>query len=133
MAKGFDEILAAPRTARADIYFRDGKVTLPILLAFARGNDEERSFWRRTLEDMDQCPADLEHATTRHPHMTAKQWREVYERAWHQYYNPRHVTTLLRRAEACGAGATRVAGAIHTYRFSCRGIPVTRTAMSSFV
>ena len=43
--------------------FRDGKVTLPILLAFARGNEEERNFWRRTLEDMDQCPADLEHAS----------------------------------------------------------------------
>jgi octaprenyl-diphosphate synthase len=43
--------------------FRDGKVTLPILLAFARGDDEERAFWRRTLEDMDQCPEDLEHAT----------------------------------------------------------------------
>jgi octaprenyl-diphosphate synthase len=43
--------------------FRDGKVTLPILLAFARGNEEEHKFWRRTLEDMDQCPADLEHAT----------------------------------------------------------------------
>jgi octaprenyl-diphosphate synthase len=43
--------------------FRDGKVTLPILLAFACGDEEERAFWRRTLEDMDQCPEDLEHAT----------------------------------------------------------------------
>ncbi len=43
--------------------FRDGKVTLPILLSFARGDEEERTFWRRTLEDMDQCPGDLEHAT----------------------------------------------------------------------
>ena len=43
--------------------FRDGKVTLPILLAFTRGDEEERTFWRRTLEEMDQCPADLEHAT----------------------------------------------------------------------
>jgi octaprenyl-diphosphate synthase len=43
--------------------FRDGKVTLPILLAFACGDEGERTFWRRTLEDMDQCPEDLEHAT----------------------------------------------------------------------
>src|SRR5690349_8020986 len=42
--------------------FRDGKVTLPILLAFARGDDEERAFWRRALEDMDQRAGDLEHA-----------------------------------------------------------------------
>ena len=42
--------------------FRDGKVTLPILLAFAGGNNEERGFWRRTIEDMDQQPGDLERA-----------------------------------------------------------------------
>ena len=42
--------------------FRDGKVTLPILLAFARGDDEERAFWQRTLETMDQQPGDLERA-----------------------------------------------------------------------
>jgi octaprenyl-diphosphate synthase len=39
--------------------FRDGKVTLPVLVAFARGDEEERKFWRRTLEDMDQQPDDL--------------------------------------------------------------------------
>jgi octaprenyl-diphosphate synthase len=42
--------------------FRDGKITLPILIAFARGDPEERSFWRRTLEDCDQHPGDLERA-----------------------------------------------------------------------
>jgi octaprenyl-diphosphate synthase len=42
--------------------FRDGKVTLPILVAFARADKEERAFWRRTLEDMDQRPGDLDRA-----------------------------------------------------------------------
>ena len=42
--------------------FRDGKVTLPILVAFTRGDEGERAFWRRTLEDMDQQPGDLERA-----------------------------------------------------------------------
>jgi octaprenyl-diphosphate synthase len=42
--------------------FRDGKVTLPILLAFARGDDGERAFWRRALEDMDQRSGDLDYA-----------------------------------------------------------------------
>ncbi len=42
--------------------FRDGKVTLPVLLAFARGDDDERRFWRRTLEELDQQPGDLERA-----------------------------------------------------------------------
>jgi octaprenyl-diphosphate synthase len=34
--------------------FREGKITLPVILAFRRGDDEERVFWRRTLEDLDQ-------------------------------------------------------------------------------
>jgi len=40
--------------------FRDGKVTLPVLLAFARGDEEERAFWRRTIEEQDQRAGDLE-------------------------------------------------------------------------
>ena len=42
--------------------FRDGKITLPTILAFRRGPGEERIFWRRTLEDGDQNEGDLEHA-----------------------------------------------------------------------
>ena len=42
--------------------FRDGKITLPIVLAFRRGNESERAFWRRTLEELDQKEGDLEHA-----------------------------------------------------------------------
>jgi octaprenyl-diphosphate synthase len=42
--------------------FRDGKMTLPVLLAFARGDEDERRFWRRTLEQLDQQPGDLERA-----------------------------------------------------------------------
>ena len=42
--------------------FREGKITLPVILAFRRGNDEERTFWRRTLEDLDQTDDDLDHA-----------------------------------------------------------------------
>jgi octaprenyl-diphosphate synthase len=30
--------------------FREGKITLPVVLAFRRGSDEVRKFWRRTLE-----------------------------------------------------------------------------------
>lgn len=34
--------------------FREGKITLPVILAFQRGDDAERAFWRRTMEDLDQ-------------------------------------------------------------------------------
>lgn len=42
--------------------FREGKMSLPVILAFHRGDDAERSFWRRTIEDQDQKPDDLDHA-----------------------------------------------------------------------
>ncbi len=42
--------------------FREGKITLPVVLAFRRGGEEERRFWRRTLEDLDQKDGDLAHA-----------------------------------------------------------------------
>ena len=42
--------------------FRDGKVTLPVLVAFARGDEDERAFWRRTVEEQDQRTGDLEQA-----------------------------------------------------------------------
>ena len=42
--------------------FREGKITLPILIAMARGTEEERDFWKRCMEDMDQQDGDLEHA-----------------------------------------------------------------------
>jgi octaprenyl-diphosphate synthase len=42
--------------------FRDGKITLPVVLAFLRGGEEERRFWRRALERLEQRDGDLEHA-----------------------------------------------------------------------
>ncbi|MBL4615867.1 MAG: polyprenyl synthetase family protein [Magnetovibrio sp.] len=44
--------------------FREGKITLPIVLAFARGTDEERAFWKRTMEELDQKDGDMEYAMT---------------------------------------------------------------------
>ena len=42
--------------------FRDGKITLPVVLAFLRGDEEQRGFWRRTLEELDQRDGDLQRA-----------------------------------------------------------------------
>ena len=42
--------------------FREGKITLPIILAFRRGSDDERTFWRRTMESCEQRDGDLERA-----------------------------------------------------------------------
>jgi octaprenyl-diphosphate synthase len=61
--------------------FREGKITLPIVLAFARGSETERDFWRRTLEQLDQQDGDIEHANellNRHNALT-----DTIERARH--------------------------------------------------
>ncbi|MDP2358175.1 MAG: polyprenyl synthetase family protein [Beijerinckiaceae bacterium] len=42
--------------------FREGKITLPIVLSFRRGTDAERDFWRRTLEKGEINEGDLETA-----------------------------------------------------------------------
>lgn len=42
--------------------FRDGKITLPVLLAIAQADDAERAFWKRTQEDQDIRDGDLEQA-----------------------------------------------------------------------
>ena len=42
--------------------FREGKITLPVVLSFRRGSESERAFWRRVLEKGDASAADLEQA-----------------------------------------------------------------------
>ena len=42
--------------------FREGKITLPVILAYRRGTDEEREFWKRTIQKLKQEDGDLEHA-----------------------------------------------------------------------
>ncbi len=42
--------------------FREGKITLPVVLAFRRGNDSERKFWVRALERGEIGDSDLDHA-----------------------------------------------------------------------
>ena len=42
--------------------FREGKVTLPLLLAYRRGDADERAFWRRCISEGEQGDGDLEKA-----------------------------------------------------------------------
>jgi octaprenyl-diphosphate synthase len=43
--------------------FRDGKVTLPVILAYARGNEDDRRFWREAMEGSRTSGEDLARAT----------------------------------------------------------------------
>jgi octaprenyl-diphosphate synthase len=42
--------------------FREGKMTLPVILAYARGSEEEREFWRQAIAGDRNSDADLAHA-----------------------------------------------------------------------
>lgn len=45
--------------------FREGKVTLPVILAMSRPGDDARRFWQRTIAEGQQSDADLEQALAR--------------------------------------------------------------------
>jgi octaprenyl-diphosphate synthase len=42
--------------------FREGKITLPVILSYRRGSETERTFWKTTLEEGTIAPGDLEKA-----------------------------------------------------------------------
>jgi octaprenyl-diphosphate synthase len=43
--------------------FRDGKMTLPVILAYARGSEQDRAFWRSAMAGSRVTDEDLAHAT----------------------------------------------------------------------
>ncbi|WP_412057658.1 polyprenyl synthetase family protein [Bartonella sp. DGB2] len=42
--------------------FREGKITLPVIFAYARSNDEEKNFWRRSLSNGENDEQAFAHA-----------------------------------------------------------------------
>ncbi|HEX5935724.1 MAG TPA: polyprenyl synthetase family protein [Pseudorhizobium sp.] len=42
--------------------FREGKITLPVILCYRRGTDEERHFWRAAVEKGESTDENLQHA-----------------------------------------------------------------------
>ena len=44
--------------------FREGKITLPVVLAFAAADEDEKAFWRRTQEDLAQKKGDFKRAVS---------------------------------------------------------------------
>ena len=61
--------------------FRERKITLPVVLSFRRGAEQERNFWKRVMEEGNQTDDDLLYATKlmeRHGALT-----DTIERAKH--------------------------------------------------
>jgi len=86
-----------------------------ILTPLPGSADHKRLYESGAWLDPDLNKYDLEHVTSRHGKMTARQWQDMYDQAWRLYYSWEHVETLLRRARAGGAGTRHVAHAILSY------------------
>ncbi|WP_371157453.1 polyprenyl synthetase family protein [Jannaschia sp. 2305UL9-9] len=62
--------------------FREGKLTLPVIRAIARGDDDEQAFWKQALEqgqadDLDRARAILaRHGTLEETRLEALAWRD---------------------------------------------------------
>jgi hypothetical protein len=44
--------------------------------------------------------------------MSAVEWQDIYQRAWHLYYSPSHIETLIKRAVASGMRSRRMTSMI---------------------
>jgi octaprenyl-diphosphate synthase len=89
--------------------FREGKITLPVVLAYRRGNAEERAFWKLTLVDGEQSAGDLDRALKLMARHSAIE--DTVERARHYaliardalaiFPDSRHRSALLEAVEFC--------------------------------
>jgi pyruvate-formate lyase-activating enzyme len=80
-----------------------------ILTPLPGSKDHQELARKGVAMDPDMNRYDSEHVTTSHPRMSAEEWATIYRRAWHLYYSPAHIETLLKRAVANGGNGRRVA------------------------
>lgn len=114
-----------PETIERDIRLIQQELPVDILEFFILtplpgSADHKELHLQGVAMDPDMNVYDLEHVTTGHRKMSAAEWQDIYNRAWHLYYTPQHVETLLRRAVATGAGAQRMLDAVMLYYGSFR-------------
>jgi tRNA A37 methylthiotransferase MiaB len=91
-----------------------------ILTPLPGSADHQALYRQRVPMEPDMNRYDVEHVCTAHARMNAKQWRGIYDRAWHLYYSPQHIETLFRRARASGIASRRIVWSIMCYYGSYR-------------
>jgi hypothetical protein len=74
--------------------------------------DHQEMYLRGERMEADTNKYDAEHATADHPLMSAAEWQDIYQRAWHLYYSPSHIETLIKRAVASGMRSRRMSSMI---------------------
>jgi octaprenyl-diphosphate synthase len=89
--------------------FREGKVTLPVVLSYRRGDAEERRFWKRTIEDGDQVEDDLaqavelmqKHGAIEATIERARHYGTIARDALEIFPTSHHKTALLEAVDFC--------------------------------
>jgi hypothetical protein len=114
-----------PESIERDIKTIQQEIPIDILEFFVLtplpGSADHKALYQQGVwMDADMNRYDAEHVTTRHPRMSPAELQDVYRRAWHLYYSPEHIETLLRRAHAGGPRAKRLAAMIFLYYGSYR-------------
>jgi pyruvate-formate lyase-activating enzyme len=109
-----------PETITRDIAIIQRELPVDILEFFVLtplpGSKDHQDLYRRGVwMDPDTNNYDVEHPCTAHPLMSATEWRDIYDRAWHLYYSAEHIETLFRRAAACGVSTGRLAAMIFDF------------------
>ncbi len=80
--------------------------------------DHQEMSLRGERMESDTNRYDAEHATADHPLMSAAEWEDIYRRAWHLYYTPAHIETLIKRAVAVGMRTKRVTSMVFYFSAS---------------
>jgi radical SAM superfamily enzyme YgiQ (UPF0313 family) len=86
-----------------------------ILTPLPGSQDHKELYLKGARLDPDMNKYDLEHVTSDHGSMTSEQMAAIYERAWHIYYTPEHIETLIKRNIAAGMRSSRMAAMIFYY------------------
>ena len=90
--------------------FREGKITLPVVLSFRRGSNNERAFWTRTLEKGEIGDGDLETAVA-----TMRRHRAIEDTA----ERARHYGAMARDALELFPASTWKRALIDVVEFCC--------------
>jgi radical SAM superfamily enzyme YgiQ (UPF0313 family) len=109
-----------PQTIARDIAIIQRELPIDMLEFFVLTplpgcKDHQEMVARGARLDPDLNRYDAEHVTADHPLMTAEEWQSIYDRAWHLYYSPEHIETLIKRAIGDGINPARLTSMIFTF------------------
>ncbi|MBV8450850.1 MAG: radical SAM protein, partial [Deltaproteobacteria bacterium] len=109
-----------PETIARDIAIIQRELPIDILEFFVLtplpgSKDHQDLYLRGVWMEPDSNKYDVEHVCMAHPLMSATEWQDIYERAWHLYYSPKHIETLFKRAVAWGTSTGRLAALIFAF------------------